>query len=66
VGGDAYAVCEGADVLVVLTEWDEFRWLDFDKVRAALAQPSVVDCRNLLDPAALRRRGFRYEGVGRA
>ena len=66
VVGDAYAACEGAEVLVVLTEWDEFRWLDFDKVRAALAQPRVVDCRNLLDPAALRRRGFTYEGLGRS
>jgi UDPglucose 6-dehydrogenase len=62
---DAYAACEGADVLVVLTEWDELRWLDFDKVRDAMAAPRVVDVRNLLDPAALRRRGFEYEGVGR-
>ncbi len=65
VVGDAYGACEGADVLVVLTEWDEFRWVDFDKVRASLAHPRVVDCRNLLDPSALRRRGFSYEGVGR-
>ena len=65
VAGDAYAACEGADVLAVLTEWDEFRWVDFDKVRDALARPHVVDCRNLLDPAALRRRGFIYEGIGR-
>ena len=52
-------------MLVVLTEWDEFRPLDFAKVAAALEQPRVVDARNLLDPAALRRRGFTYEGVGR-
>ena len=65
VGGDPYGVCEGAAVLVVLTEWDEFRRLDFGKVKAALAQPHVVDARNLLDPAALRRRGFTYEGIGR-
>ena len=65
VGGDPYGVCEGASVLVVLTEWDEFRRLDFAKVAAALQHPHVVDARNLLDPAALRRRGFTYEGMGR-
>jgi len=65
VCADPYAVCEEAAVLAVLTEWDEFRWLDFDKVRELLAAPRVVDARNLLDPVALRRRGFVYEGVGR-
>jgi len=65
VGTDPYGVCDGASVLVVLTEWDDFRRLDFAKVAAALAQPRVIDARNLLDPAALRRRGFTYEGVGR-
>ena len=65
VGADPYAVCEGAAVLVVLTEWDEFRRLDFAKVAEALAEPRVVDARNILDPAALRRRGFTYEGIGR-
>ncbi len=62
---DPYDACDGAAVLAVLTEWDEFRWLDFDRVLAALAQPRVLDARNLLDPVALRRRGFTYEGVGR-
>jgi UDPglucose 6-dehydrogenase len=62
---DPYAACEGATVLVVLTEWDEFRWLDLDKVRDAMATPRIVDARNLLDPAAVRRKGFTYEGVGR-
>jgi UDPglucose 6-dehydrogenase len=49
----------------VLTEWDEFRWLDYDKVRGLVAAPLIVDARNILDPAALRRRGFAYAGVGR-
>jgi UDPglucose 6-dehydrogenase len=62
---DAYAVCDGAAAVVVLTEWEEFRWLDFTKVRDLLAEPSVVDARNLLDPTALRRAGFTYVGVGR-
>jgi len=50
---------------VVLTEWDEFRWLDFSRVHAAMAVPTIVDARNLLDPAALRRMGFEYSGIGR-
>jgi UDPglucose 6-dehydrogenase len=65
VVSDPYAACQDAAVLAVLTEWDEFRWLDLDKVKAAMARPSVVDARNLLDPAPLRRRGFDYEGIGR-
>ena len=65
LGADPYGVCEGAGVVVVLTEWDEFRRLDFAKVAAALDEPRLVDARNLLDPAALRRRGFAYEGMGR-
>ena len=65
IGEDAYSVCVGADALALLTEWDEFRWMDFERVRAAMRQPHVVDARNLLDPAALRRLGFRYVGVGR-
>ena len=48
-----------------LTEWDDFRWMDFDKVAAVMANRSVVDTRNLLDPTALRRRGFQYDGIGR-
>ena len=62
---DAYAACEKASAVVVLTEWDEFRWLDFAKVRGAMAKPVVVDARNLLDPAQLRRIGFEYTGIGR-
>ena len=65
VSADPYAACEDAEVLLVLTEWDEFRWLDFDKVASAMATPRVVDGRNLLDREALRRRGFAYQGVGR-
>jgi UDPglucose 6-dehydrogenase len=63
---DPYAACEGADVLVVLTEWDEFRWLDFAKVAGVMPHPRIVDTRNLLEPAAVRRRGFTYDGLGRA
>jgi UDPglucose 6-dehydrogenase len=62
---DPYAACEGAEVLAVLTEWDEFRWLDFSRVAATMTKPVIVDTRNLLDPAAMRRLGFSYRGVGR-
>jgi UDPglucose 6-dehydrogenase len=62
---DPYAACDGADVLVVLTEWDQFRWLDLHEVRRRLARPEIVDTRNLLDRAAAIRAGFRYQGVGR-
>ncbi|MBA2437906.1 MAG: nucleotide sugar dehydrogenase [Acidimicrobiia bacterium] len=65
VGADPYAVCEGADVAVVLTEWDELRWLDFAKVAELMAEPRIVDTRNLLDAPLLRRLGFAYRGVGR-
>jgi UDPglucose 6-dehydrogenase len=65
VHADPYSPCEGADVLVVLTEWDEFRWLDMAKVAGLMSSARVVDTRNLLEPASVRRRGFEYEGVGR-
>ncbi len=65
VVADPYEACDGARVLAVLTEWDEFRWLDFERVAEMMEQPAVVDARNLLDPLAMRRRGFAYQGVGR-
>jgi UDPglucose 6-dehydrogenase len=65
VVSDAYEACRDARVLAVLTEWDEFRWLDFERVAESMEQPAVVDGRNLLDPLAMRRRGFVYQGVGR-
>ena len=63
--GDPYEAVAGAKVLVVLTEWDDFRWLDYGRVHALMAVPAIVDARNLLDPSALRRIGFAYSGIGR-
>jgi UDPglucose 6-dehydrogenase len=63
---DAYTACDGAVALAVMTEWDELRWLDFEKVRACLAHPAVVDARNLLDPSQMRRLGFEYSAIGRS
>ncbi len=65
VVSDPYAACEDAEVLVVLTEWDEFRWLDLDKVAASMTHLAIVDSRNVLDRAAVVRRGFTYQGIGR-
>ncbi len=65
VVADPYAACDGAAALLVLTEWDEFRWLDFDKVGELLQAKRVLDGRNLLDRESLRRRGFTYAGIGR-
>ena len=61
----AIEAIEGADALLLLTEWNEFRWLDFARVRQAMNAPVVVDARNFLDPHMLRQLGFTYEGVGR-
>lgn len=62
---DPYEACEDAQALVVLTEWDEFRWLDLDKVASVMARRAVIDARNLLDRSALQRLGFSAWGVGR-
>jgi UDPglucose 6-dehydrogenase len=65
VCADPYAACAGAAVLAVLTEWDEFRWLDFKTIADSMTAPRIVDARNLLDPIELRRLGFNYQGIGR-
>ncbi len=65
VASEATAATEGASALLVLTEWDEFRRVDLPALRAALAEPVLIDARNLLDPGAARAAGFRYVGVGR-
>ena len=62
--GDAYAACDGASALVVATEWDEFRRLDFSRIAPVMVQRHVVDTRNMLDRSALERLGFTYSGVG--
>src|SRR4051794_7995142 len=61
----AMAALEGADAAVLVTEWGEFRELDWAAVAAAMTRPLIVDGRNFLDPAALTAAGFEYEGIGR-
>jgi len=60
-----YDACEGADCVVILTEWDQFRALDLDRVKLLLKRPLVVDLRNVYPPAEMRARGFEYRGIGR-
>lgn len=61
----AYTALEGADALVVATEWNEFRRPDFEKIKRLLREPLIFDGRNLYDPARMAQRGFRYFCVGR-
>jgi UDPglucose 6-dehydrogenase len=62
---DPYACAEGADALVILTEWDQFRALDLDRIKALLKKPIVVDLRNIYRPADMVARGFTYASIGR-
>ena len=62
---DAYEVASGVDALVVVTEWNEFKQLDLSRLKSLMRQPVVVDGRNIYDPAAMRRLGFQYRGMGR-
>jgi UDPglucose 6-dehydrogenase len=62
---DAYAVAAGADALVVITEWDEFRHLDLERIKASMRRPVIIDGRNIYDPKRMRELGFVYRGVGR-
>jgi UDPglucose 6-dehydrogenase len=62
---DPYDCAEGADALVLVTEWDAFRALDFARLRERMAQPVLVDLRNVYRPQDIQARGFRYVSVGR-
>src|SRR5690606_12172 len=56
-----YKDCDGANALIVLTEWDEFRWLDLAEVKERLSEPNIVDTRYLLDRAHAQRLGYSYQ-----
>ena len=64
--GDAYETMEGADALVLLTEWNAFRALDLARVHSVLANPLVIDLRNIYDPGEMTAAGLSYVSVGRA
>ena len=63
---DAYEVAEGADALVIVTEWNEFRLLDLSRIKKSMkARAVVIDGRNIYDPPVMRGHGFTYRGIGR-
>jgi UDPglucose 6-dehydrogenase len=61
----AMAAVEGADALVVVTEWKEFRSPDFEQIKSAMRTPLILDGRNIYEPAIVRELGFDYTGIGR-
>ena len=61
-----YEAVTGADVVVILTEWDQFRALDIDRIKGLMRQPVMVDLRNVYRPEEMRTRGLRYTSIGRA
>jgi UDPglucose 6-dehydrogenase len=61
---DPYDVCKSSDCLLIITEWDEFKELDFLRVRKLLKRPFIIDGRNIYEPKSLKRLGFIYTGIG--
>ena len=62
---DSYQLASGADALVVVTEWNEFRQLDLKRLKTSMRTPVVIDGRNIYVPATMRSLGFTYRGIGR-
>jgi UDPglucose 6-dehydrogenase len=62
---DPYAVADGADALMLITEWNEFKQLDLERVSSLMRQPIVFDGRNIYDPELMAKYGFIYRGLGR-
>ena len=62
---DEYAAATNADALVIITEWNQFRALDMERIRGLMNTPRIADLRNIYEPADIRDLGFKYVGVGR-
>jgi UDPglucose 6-dehydrogenase len=62
---DAYDAAKGADGLAILTEWNEFRALDFDRLKSLMKTPLIVDLRNIYNPDEMAAAGFQYASIGR-
>ncbi|MGZ4161551.1 MAG: UDP binding domain-containing protein, partial [Neobacillus sp.] len=60
-----YQVAEGSDAVLIITEWDEFRHMDLNRLKSLLRQPIVIDGRNIFQPKQMEKLGFKYQGVGR-
>ena len=65
IASDAFDAVNDAEVLAVVTEWDEFRNVDLARVASMMAKPRIIDARNVLDPKSAREAGFEYHGIGR-
>jgi UDPglucose 6-dehydrogenase len=62
---DAYEVAEGSDALVVVTDWNEFKHLDMGRIKESMAEPVLIDGRNIYEPGRMQQLGFVYRGIGR-
>ena len=65
-GRDAYDVAKGGDAIVLVTEWNQFRRLDLERIKGLLKSPIFIDLRNVYDPDQMKRLGFDYTCVGRS
>ncbi|MBU1084316.1 MAG: UDP-glucose/GDP-mannose dehydrogenase family protein, partial [Candidatus Omnitrophica bacterium] len=63
--GDIYEAAEGADCVLLMTEWNEFKEIDWKKLKKIMIQPAMLDGRNIYDPEKLKEMGFKYMGIGR-
>jgi len=63
--GSPYEAAQGADAAVLITEWNEFKYLNLERLRGLLRRPVIFDGRNLYEPERMRRLGFEYHSVGR-
>jgi UDPglucose 6-dehydrogenase len=63
---NAYDALTGADALAIITEWNEFREPDLDRMKSLMKAPVIFDGRNLYEPATMQAHGFRYYSIGRA
>lgn len=62
---DPYAACEGADAVIILTEWNQYRALDLDRMKELMKDHNFIDLRNVYDPKTVKEKGFKYTGIGR-
>jgi UDPglucose 6-dehydrogenase len=62
---DPYSMAQGCDALLVITEWNEFKQLDLERVRDCMRKPTILDGRNIYDPETMKGLGFTYRGLGR-
>ncbi len=62
---DPYEAASGCDAVIIVTEWNEFKQIDLEKLKSLLKTPIIMDARNLYDPARMKEMGFTYRAIGR-